>query len=64
LTEHYVDRASPDTLRLYLAHLIVRQLDWSIRHHERAAIDHWLRISRMVARELLDFRSPGLADVE
>jgi hypothetical protein len=27
---------------VYLAHLVVRQVDFSIRHHGPAAIQHWL----------------------
>ena len=56
LVRYYVERASWDTLRLYLAHMIVRQLDWSIRYHERAVVEHWLGVSQLIARELLDFR--------
>jgi len=51
-----LERSSREALRLYLAHLIVRQLDWSIRYHETAMVDHWLDCSRELARELLDFR--------
>jgi hypothetical protein len=33
LWRHASERSSPDAIRLYLAHLIVRQVDWSIRFH-------------------------------
>ena len=36
-------RIPPSLLGAYLAHLVLRQLDWSIRFHERAMIAHWLR---------------------
>ena len=29
-------------LDVYLAHMIVRQIDFSIRHHGTAAVDQWL----------------------
>lgn len=35
-------RTAPPLLGAYLAHLVLRQLDWSIRFHERAMIAHWL----------------------
>ncbi|HVB65636.1 MAG TPA: aminoglycoside phosphotransferase family protein [Nitrolancea sp.] len=56
LAQHVLDRSSREALQLYLAHMIVRQLDWSIRHHERAVVEHWLGVSQLIARELLDFR--------
>jgi aminoglycoside phosphotransferase (APT) family kinase protein len=55
LAKHYVEYFGLETLRLYLAHLIVRQLDWSIRYHERAVVAHWLRIIDQIASELLGF---------
>jgi aminoglycoside phosphotransferase (APT) family kinase protein len=56
LMGHYVERSDLAALRLYLAHLIVRQLDWSIRHHDGVIVDHWLRLAGIIADELLDFR--------
>jgi thiamine kinase-like enzyme len=35
-------RGRPGVLGVYLAHMIVRQIDFSIRHHGTAAVDHWL----------------------
>jgi hypothetical protein len=29
-------------LAVYLAHMIVRQVDWSIRHHESTSVAHWM----------------------
>ncbi len=31
-----------ELLRLYMAHMILRQVDWSIRHHDAGTIDHYL----------------------
>nr|WP_238351018.1 phosphotransferase [Kribbella shirazensis] len=33
---------SPEVLRLYWAHMSLRQVDWSIRHHTPADTTHWL----------------------
>jgi aminoglycoside phosphotransferase (APT) family kinase protein len=32
----------PDVLRLYWAHMTLRQIDWSIRHHSPTDVTHWL----------------------
>jgi len=31
--------------RTYWAHMSLRQVDWSIRHHDPATVDHWLDIA-------------------
>jgi hypothetical protein len=38
--------AAPQTIRLYLAHLAHRQVDWSIRHHGPAAVTRWMAVAR------------------
>jgi aminoglycoside phosphotransferase (APT) family kinase protein len=38
-------RASPSALRAYVAHMALRQVDWSIRFRTPADVDHWLRVS-------------------
>ena len=43
-----IARTALPLLGVYLAHLVLRQLDWSIRFHERATIDHWLMRSQEV----------------
>jgi Phosphotransferase enzyme family len=52
--EHLLDtlrqRVSPGILRVYLAHLILRQVDWSIRHHTRAIVASYLRVAQDVLR--------------
>jgi aminoglycoside phosphotransferase (APT) family kinase protein len=35
-------RGKPGVLGVYLAHMLVRQIDFSIRHHGTAAVDQWL----------------------
>ncbi len=47
-----VARANPTVVGVYLAHLIVRQVDWSIRHHDRSTIERWLHVAGMVLGDL------------
>jgi hypothetical protein len=44
----------PGAIVVYLAHLIHRQVDWSIRQHEPATIDRWLERARLILREIPD----------
>jgi hypothetical protein len=37
---------------VYLAHLIHRQVDWSIRYHPPATIEHWLAIATTILGDL------------
>jgi aminoglycoside phosphotransferase (APT) family kinase protein len=37
--------ADPDRLRAYWAHMSLRQVDWSIRHHDAATVDRWLAVA-------------------
>jgi hypothetical protein len=39
--------AHPDRVRAYWAHISLRQVDWSIRHHDAAAVDHWLDVAEL-----------------
>ncbi|WP_427890304.1 phosphotransferase [Kribbella sp. GL6] len=39
------DALEPDVLRLYWAHMALRQVDWSIRHHTAADVTHWLEFA-------------------
>jgi hypothetical protein len=43
LWAHALERAGPGVLGIYLAHMILRQVDWAIRHHRAAATAAWLR---------------------
>ncbi|TDW86814.1 phosphotransferase family enzyme [Kribbella pratensis] len=36
---------NPAVLRLYWAHMSLRQVDWSIRHHTPSATTHWLDLA-------------------
>jgi hypothetical protein len=41
-----LDRAGPRMLGVYLAHMILRQVDWAIRHHGATATARWCRIAQ------------------
>jgi len=41
-----LDRSRPGKLGVYLAHMIVRQVDFSIRYHDAAAVEQWLAYAR------------------
>lgn len=45
LWQHIIERISPGVLSVYLAHMILRQVDWSIRHYAPHATTTWLRIA-------------------
>jgi hypothetical protein len=38
-------RAEPEALRAYVAHMALRQVDWSIRHRTATDVNHWLRVA-------------------
>jgi aminoglycoside phosphotransferase (APT) family kinase protein len=39
------DRTSRDVRRAYVAHMALRQVDWSIRHRTAKDVDHWLAVA-------------------
>jgi aminoglycoside phosphotransferase (APT) family kinase protein len=45
LWQTILKHSGPEPGAVYLAHLIHRQVDWSIRYHTAEAIEHWLRIA-------------------
>lgn len=45
VVEELRQRAAPDARRAYVAHMALRQVDWSIRHRTAEDVDHWLRVS-------------------
>lgn len=46
LWQYIVERVGSGVLNVYLAHMILRQVDWSIRHHGSHATTIWLRIAQ------------------
>lgn len=49
-----LERTRPIALAVYLSHLIVRQVDWSIRHHDAATIARYVRIAHDILADLSD----------
>jgi hypothetical protein len=45
LDELLEDRLDPATLQLYWAHMSLRLVDWSVRHHGPAEVSHWLGVA-------------------
>ena len=45
-------RVGPGILSVYMSHLILRQVDWSIRYHDRATVDSYLRVAEQVLRDV------------
>jgi hypothetical protein len=31
--------------------MILRQVEWSVRHHDRATVEGWLRIAGLIVRD-------------
>ena len=52
LLNHARSISNPGAVALYLAHVVLRQVDWSIRHHDEAAIARYLAIAR-IAMEII-----------
>ena len=44
-------------ISLYIAHIIVRQLDWSIRHHDAGTVGRWLNTANVTINELVTIAS-------
>jgi hypothetical protein len=51
LWQEALELAKPGILRVYLAHLILRQVEWSARRHDRATVDLWLGRAAGVLRD-------------
>jgi hypothetical protein len=41
-------------LTVYLGHMIVRQVDWSIRHHDAGSTAYWMTTAKKILRDLTD----------
>lgn len=54
-----LDLAGPQTACAYLAHMVLRQVDWSLRHHpEAAATQRHLRLASIITA-YIDHRCPA-----
>ncbi len=52
LQERMRKLASAEATALYLSHMIVRQLDWSIRRHAVPTVQRYLTVARDILRDL------------
>ena len=52
LTGSIIERVGRKPMALYLAHLIVRQVDWSIRHHDQDITERYIRRSYAIIHDL------------
>ena len=43
-----LERTTHGAVAVYLAHMIVRQLDWSMRHHPRESVDGYMNLARAI----------------
>ena len=56
LWQTIVEQSGPVSGALYLAHLIHRQVDWSIRYHSPETIERWLMLTTIVLGDLAAYR--------
>jgi fructosamine-3-kinase len=52
LLQAILERTTRQAVAVYLAHMIVRQLDWSMRHHPREAVDHYMNDATAMLEEI------------
>jgi len=57
-----LELASPRIATVYLAHLIHRQVEWSIRHHPAPILQHWLWVARTTLDDLRGLPDGASAD--
>jgi Ser/Thr protein kinase RdoA (MazF antagonist) len=50
------EASGPPAVAIYLSHMIVRQLDWSIRHHDQPTVTRYVDISRSALRVIRELR--------
>jgi len=52
LWRYALERASLSVLSVYLAHLILRQVDWSLRHHDQTTSNRYLSRGQALLQEI------------
>ena len=59
LRARLLELVSPPAARAYLAHMVLRQVDWSLRYHPGAAATRrHLRLAHLVIADIDDLASP------
>jgi aminoglycoside phosphotransferase (APT) family kinase protein len=56
LWDYMLRRASLKLLSMYFAHLILRQVDWSLRHHDQSTSERYITRGQMLLQEI-EYRS-------
>lgn len=51
LFSHIVEITGIDRLKVYTAYTILSQLDWSIRHHSKEAVDRFLKLANLILND-------------
>jgi len=54
LWQRLLSQAAPGALAMYLAHMILRQVDWSIRFYDAAVVARYVRASEDALRDALE----------
>jgi hypothetical protein len=52
LWNYALERASLKLLSMYFAHLILRQVDWSLRHHDQTTSERYITRGQMLLQEI------------
>ena len=52
LRRHLLEQIGPGPLNIYLAHMIVRQVEWAIRFYDRPSVVQWLCLVRPILHEM------------
>jgi hypothetical protein len=52
LQQHILERLGPGPLRVYLAHMLVRQVDWVIRYYNHQEVERWLNAARRILNDM------------
>lgn len=52
LWQSALELASPQLLSVYCAHMILRQVDWSLHYHDQAASDQYIKQGQALIRDL------------
>ncbi|MFL5704022.1 MAG: phosphotransferase family protein [Ktedonobacteraceae bacterium] len=53
LWDYALERASLKLLSIYLAHLILRQVDWSLRYHDRTTSERYITRGQVLLQEIV-----------
>jgi hypothetical protein len=59
LWEYALTRASLELLSIYLAHMILRQVDWSLRYHDRAIAERYIASGQLLLQGIAERATTG-----